>query len=80
MCSSDLLADNETFELNLLQDYLPQQLSEQEIAEEVVKAITEIGAVSAKDMGKAMGLLKTRLAGKADMAKVSTQLKAKLAS
>jgi uncharacterized protein len=72
------LVDAETFELALLQDYLPQQLPDEELPGEVVKAIAETGANSLRDMGKVMGVLKTRLAGRADMAKVSAAVKAKL--
>jgi hypothetical protein len=72
------LADAEKFELGVLSGYLPQQMSEAEIAQEVQKAISECGASSAKDMGKVMAALKSRLAGKADMGKVSALVKSKL--
>ena len=72
------LADAEKFELGVLSGYLPQQMSDAEIAEEVQKAISESGASSAKDMGKVMAALKGRLAGKADMGKVSALVKSKL--
>ena len=72
------LVDAETFELALLQGYLPQQLADEELPGEVVKAIAETGANSLRDMGKVMGVLKTRLAGRADMAKISAAVKAKL--
>jgi uncharacterized protein YqeY len=74
----DLVAA-ESFELELLQGYLPQQLSDAEIAAAVEGAIGETGAAGAKDMGKVMGLLKGRLAGRADMGKVSALVKTKLA-
>ncbi len=74
------LVDAETFELDLLQGYLPQQLSEPEIAAELEAAIGQTGAAGIKDMGKVMGLLKGRLAGRADMAKVSAMVKARLSS
>ncbi|MFM9967502.1 MAG: GatB/YqeY domain-containing protein [Burkholderiales bacterium] len=73
------LADVEAAELVLLQAYMPQQLSSDEINAEIAKALAETGASSAKDMGKAMGILKSRLAGRADMSKVSSLLKEKLA-
>jgi uncharacterized protein len=73
------LADAETFELNLLAGYLPQQLSEREIADAVEAAVAQTGARTAADMGKVMGVLKPKLAGRADMAKVSSLVKAKLA-
>jgi len=74
----DLVA-GETFELNLLSGYLPQQLTDAEVAAEVSAAVAQTGAKSAADMGKVMGVLKGKLAGRADLAKVSAQVKAKLA-
>jgi len=74
------LVDAETFELNLLQAYLLQQLSEAEIAGEVEAALGQTGAVGVKDMGKVMGLLKPRLAGRADMGKVSALVKSRLSA
>jgi len=73
------LADNEKFEVGILQTYMPQALSEAEIADIVSAAITESGAKAPADMGKVMGVLKSKLAGRADMSKVSAQVKAKLA-
>jgi uncharacterized protein YqeY len=73
------LLDVETFELELLQGYLPQQLSEDEVRKAIDAAIGETGAAGAKDMGKVMGLLKGRLAGRADMGKVSGLVKSRLA-
>jgi len=73
------LVDAENFELKLLSGYLPQQLSDAEIAEEVAAAIAQTGAKGAPDMGKVMGALKGKLAGRADMGKVSALVKAKLA-
>ena len=73
------LADAETFELNLLAGYLPKQMSDPEIADAVQAAIAQTGAGTASDMGKVMGLLKAKLAGRVDMAKVSALVKAKLA-
>ena len=72
------LADAEKAEIAVLSAYLPQQLSEAEVAKEIDAAIAETGAASAKEMGKVMGLLKSRLAGRTDMAKVSGLVKAKL--
>jgi len=74
----DLVA-GETFELNLLSAYLPQQLTDAEVAAEVAAAMAQTGAKGAADMGKVMGVLKAKLAGRADLAKVSAQVKAKLA-
>jgi hypothetical protein len=73
------LVDNETFELNLLSGYLPKQMADAEIAQEVSAAIVQTGAKGASEMGKVMGVLKGRLAGRADMGKVSALVKAKLA-
>jgi uncharacterized protein len=72
------LADVEKFELGVLSGYLPQQMGEAEIQKEINSVISETGASGIKDMGKVMAQLKTRLAGKADMAKVSGLVKAKL--
>ena len=72
------LVDGETFELNLLTTYLPKQLSDAEVGEEIARAIAETGATGIPDMGKVMGLLKGRLAGRADMGKVSGWVRAKL--
>ena len=72
------LAAQEQFEIGVLSAYLPQQMTEAEVAEAVAAAVAESGAASVKDMGKAMALLKPRLAGKADMGKVSALLKARL--
>jgi uncharacterized protein YqeY len=73
------LAEAEKFEVAVLSGYLPQQLSEAEIAQAVAAAIAEAGAASARDMGKVMVLLKPKLAGRADMGKVSALVKSKLA-
>ncbi len=73
------LADNEKFELGVLQAYLPQALSEAEVAAAVVASIAESGATGPADMGKVMAVLKPKLAGRADMGKVSALVKAKLA-
>ena len=72
------LADGEKAEIVVLTAYLPQQLSEAEVAKEIEAAIAETGASGAKEMGKVMGLLKSRLAGRTDMGKVSGLVKAKL--
>lgn len=73
------LAAREAFELTVLADYLPQPLSETEVAAAVQTAIAESGATSARDMGKVMALLKPRLAGRADMTAVSGAVKTALA-
>ena len=73
------LADAEKAEIAVLSAYLPQQMTETEVAEAVLAAIRESGAAGPKDMGKVMGLLKSRLAGRTDMGKLSGLVKAKLA-
>ena len=72
------LADAEKFEVGVLSGYLPQQLSDSQVQEEIAKAISETGANGVKDMGKVMAALKSRLAGRADMGKVSALVKARL--
>jgi uncharacterized protein len=72
------LAAKEQKEIDLLQAYLPAQLSEAELDALIAESIAEAGATSIKDMGKAMALLKQKAAGRADMAAVSGKLKAKL--
>lgn len=74
------LAQKEADEIKIIQEYLPAQLSPQEIDQAVAAAIKETGAISAKDMGKVMGILKTKLQGKADMSLVSAKVKERLAS
>ena len=72
------LADIEKFEVTVLQTYLPQQLSEEEIAAIVDKVIADTGASGVKDMGKVVGAVKPLVTGKADMGKVSGLIKARL--
>jgi len=72
------LADQEKFEVTVLQAYLPAQLSEDEINAIIAKVVAETGAAGAKDMGKVVGAVKPLVAGKADMAKVSGLIKAAL--
>ncbi|MBB3292940.1 hypothetical protein FHT39_001579 [Mitsuaria sp. BK045] len=73
------LADKETAELKVLEVYLPQRLSEDEIKAEVAAIVAELGAKGPADMGKVMGAVKGKLAGKADMGLVSAAVKAALA-
>ena len=73
------LAQNERFESDLLQGYMPRALSDAEIAAAVAEAISAAGAKSPADIGKVMGALKGKLAGRADMGKVSALVKSKLA-
>ena len=72
------LAEAEKFEVKVLSAYLPQQLGDAEIQDEINSIISETGASGIKDMGKVMAALKPRLAGKADMAKVSGLVKGRL--
>lgn len=72
------LADQEKFEVTVLQAYLPAQLSEDEINAIIAKVVADTGAAGAKDMGKVVGAVKPLVAGKADMAKVSGLIKAAL--
>lgn len=72
------LADVEKFEMSVLAAYMPQQLGEAEVMAAVVEAIAAVGAVGPQDMGKVMGLLKPKLAGLADMSRVSVLIKAQL--
>ncbi len=72
------LADKENAEIAILNRYLPEMLSSEAIQAEVAAVIAETGASSMADMGKVMGALKTRLAGKADMGEVNKAVKAAL--
>jgi len=72
------LAAVEKFEIEVLQAYLPQQMSPAEVDQAIAAAVNESGASGIKDMGKVMALLKPKLAGRADLGKVSGLVKAKL--
>jgi hypothetical protein len=74
----DDLAAKEDFELKIIQEYLPAQLTEDEISQIITECVAASGAESTKDMGKVMGLLKPRLQGRADMGKVSGLVKQQL--
>ena len=73
------LADKEQQEVEILSKYKPEQLSEEDITEKVKSAIEETGAESMQDIGKVMGVLKSALAGSADMGLVSKIVKDQLA-
>ncbi|MBK7003549.1 MAG: GatB/YqeY domain-containing protein [Rhodoferax sp.] len=73
------LADKETAEMKVLQAYLPQRMSADAVLAEVKAIVAELGASGPADMGKVMGVAKTRLGGKAEMAAVSAAVKAALA-
>lgn len=72
------LADKEQAEIDIIQTYLPEQLSDDEISAMIDAAIADTGASSMKDMGKLMGVLKPKLQGRADMGAVSGLIKARL--
>ena len=74
------LVDVEEFEVSVLQTYMPQQMSADEIAAAVAQAISASGAGGVQDMGKVMAILKPQLAGRADLGKVSGLVKAKLSN
>lgn len=76
----DDLAEQEQYELDLIQTYLPEALGEAEIDALIEAALTETGAASMKDMGKVMGKLKPQLQGRADMGAVSARIKHRLGS
>jgi uncharacterized protein YqeY len=73
------LVEKESAELTILSAYMPEQLSDAEIAAEVQAAVAQTGAAGPQDMGKVMGVLKPKLAGRADMTAVSGLVKAALA-
>jgi uncharacterized protein len=73
------LVDKESAEMALLEAYLPQRLSADEVAAEVRRIVGELGAAGPGDMGKVMGAAKAQLAGKAEMGQVSAAVKAALA-
>ena len=72
------LADKEKAEIVVLTAYLPEQLTEAEVDALIQSAIAETGAASMKDMGKVMGVVKAKAAGRADMGAVSARIKAAL--
>ena len=73
----DLVA-KETQELNIITEFLPKALSDEEISELIDQAMQDTAASSMKDMGKVMGILKPQIQGRADMGKVSQLIKSRL--
>jgi uncharacterized protein YqeY len=73
------LVDQESYEITVIQEFMPAALSETEIDAFVSEAITASGAKSAQDMGKIMAILKPKVQGRADMGKISAKVKARLA-
>lgn len=74
----DDLAEQERYEMQVIQEFLPQPLSEEEIDALIETVISETGASGMQDMGRVMGQLKPRMQGRADMARVSQKVKARL--
>jgi len=74
------LADKETFEIGVIQSYMPAQLGAAEVDAIIAATIAEAGATGPKDMGKVMGLVRPKVAGKTDMGKLSEAIKANLAA
>lgn len=74
------LAEAEKFEIGVLRAYMPEALSDAEVEAAVLEAIEAVGAKAMPDMGKVMAALKPRLAGRADMARVSLLVRSKLAA
>lgn len=74
------LAASERFEIEVLSAYLPAQLSDTELDAEIAAAIADAGATGIADLGRVMPQLKTRLAGRADMAEVSRRVRARLSA
>jgi uncharacterized protein YqeY len=72
------LVDRESAEIDLLKTYLPSQLGDAEIDALIADAIAATGAASVKDMGKVMGVIKSKAQGRADMGTVGAKIKAKL--
>ena len=72
------LVDQEAFEIQVIKTYLPQPLTETELATLITQAIQATGATSVKDLGKVMGILKTQVQGRADMKQLSDQIKQRL--
>ncbi len=75
----DDLADNERQELEVIRTYLPEQLGDDELDALIDEAIAATGAESIRDMGKVMGAIKAKAAGRADMGAVGAKVKARLA-
>lgn len=73
------LAEQERAEVTIIQGYLPEQIECEELSSTVDEVINEVGAASIKDMGKAMGVLKSRYAGRLDFGKASQLVKERLA-
>ncbi len=76
----DDLVKQESYEIDIIQEFLPQALSEDEIDSIVSQAIEQTSASSIKDMGKVMGIVKPQIIGRADMGEVSGRIKSLLST
>ena len=76
----DDLADQEQFEIDLIDEFMPEALSDADIVQAIDEAVASVGATSMRDMGKVMGALRGALQGRADMGRVSGLVKERLAS
>ena len=74
----DDLVKQESYEIDIIQEFLPQALSEEEVDDIVNQAIEKTGAASIKDMGKVMGIVKPQIIGRADMGEISGRIKSLL--
>ena len=74
----DDLVKQESYEIDIIQEFLPQALSEEEVDDIVNQAIEKTGAASIKDMGKVMGIVKPQIVGRADMGEISGRIKSLL--
>lgn len=74
------LAEQENFELDIIQTYLPQQLGEDELLALIQQGIAESGAASVRDMGKVMSWIKPKVQGRTDMGKLSGMIKSRLSA
>lgn len=74
------LADVEKFEVSVLQEYLPQALTEDEVSAIIEKVVADTGAAGIKDMSKVMAAVKPLVVGRADMGKISGQIKTRLSA
>ena len=80
MAGRDDLVKQESYEIDIIQEFLPQALSEEEVDDIVNQAIEQTGAASIKDMGKVMGLVKPQIIGRADMGEISGRIKSLLST
>ena len=72
------LADQERFEIAVIESFMPESLSEQELDALIARVVAEVGATTMKEMGQVMGLIKSEVTGRADMGLVSSKVKAQL--